>query len=74
MWIELIGILASVLTLISFLFTNAIKIRIINLGGAISFMTYGIFLHSPSLIVCNIILIIIHVYHLIKLFKHKNFS
>lgn len=72
MGIELIGILASVLTLISFIFTNAIKLRIINLGGAISFMIYGIFLHSASLIICNIILIIVHIYHLIKLIKNMS--
>ena len=69
--IELIGILAGILTLLSFLFTKPLIIRLINLSGAISFIIYGIFLHSPSLIILNIILIGVHTYHIIKLIKEK---
>lgn len=69
--IELIGLLASLLTLLSFIFTKPLTIRVINLLGAISFMIYGICLVSPSLIILNIILIFVHIYHIIKLNKNK---
>lgn len=66
--VELIGILATVLVLVSFLFTGETKIRFINIVGAAVFVVYGILINSLSVWILNSALIIIHI---IKLYKYK---
>ena len=66
--VELIGILATLLVLISFLFTGEIKIRVINIVGAVIFVIYGVLINSLSVWILNSALIIIHI---VKLYKYK---
>lgn len=63
---ELIGTLASVLVLISFLMRGEKKIRIINIIGAIMFVIYGILINAFSVWFLNGALILIHIYYLIR--------
>lgn len=67
--IEIIGILASVFVLISFLFKSESTIRIINIVGAILFVIYGILINSISVWLVNGSLIFVHTYHLYKKFR-----
>ena len=62
--IELIGITASALVLISFLMKGERKIRLVNIVGAIIFIAYGIMLKSVTLM--NVGLVIVHIYYLTK--------
>ncbi|MBM7453585.1 hypothetical protein JN09_000915 [Acholeplasma morum] len=64
--IELIGITASALVLISFLMKGERKIRLVNIVGAIIFIAYGIMLKSVSVTVMNVGLVIVHIYYLTK--------
>lgn len=64
--IEIIGILASVIVLISFLMKNINAIRLINILGAILFVIYGIMIKSVATWFLNGALIIIHFIYLIK--------
>ena len=63
---EIIGILASIIVLISFLFNNEKRIRMINIIGAILFVIYGISTNSISVLFLNGTLILIHIYYLIR--------
>lgn len=63
---EIIGIVASILVLISFLFKKEKHIRIVNITGAITFVIYGILINALSIWLLNSILIIIHVYYLTR--------
>lgn len=66
-WIkEGIGILASVFVLVSFLFSNERKTRIINIVGAAIFVVYGIILPAYATSVMNGALIIVHIVKLTK--------
>lgn len=67
MWIELLGILASLLVLISFLFKSEFKIRIVNIAGAIMFVIYGFLISSFSVQLLNFILVIVHIRRLKQL-------
>lgn len=58
--IELIGVSGSVLVLISFLFSNEIKIRLVNIIGALLFVIYGLCIQALSVWLLNGILILIH--------------
>lgn len=66
---EIIGVIASVIVLISFVMNGEKKIRIINIIGAILFIVYGILINAFSVWFLNGALLFVHVYKLIKLNK-----
>lgn len=70
---EWLGIIASAIVLISFLTSNQIKTRIINMIGCIVFVIYGLLLPAYSTAFMNFALLIVHIVFLIKYFikKHK---
>lgn len=59
---ESIGILASIIVLISFIAKGENKIRIINIIGALVFVIYGLLINSFSVWFLNAMLVIIHLY------------
>lgn len=63
---EALGILATLLVLVSFLFKDEKKIRVINLCGAVLFVLYGLALDALSVWILNGALIIIHICHLAR--------
>ena len=63
---ESIGILASIIVLISFIAKGENKIRIINIIGALVFVIYGLLINSFSVWFLNGILVIIHLYYINK--------
>lgn len=70
--IEIIGTLASIVILISFLTNNVFKIRCINIIGSIIFIIYGVLISSFSILLLNGILILIHIYYLLKEGKNRD--
>lgn len=66
---EVIGVCASIIVLISFLLKGEEKIRIVNLIGAILFVIYGLLIHAFSVWFLNSVLVLVHLYKLIK-FKY----
>lgn len=66
---EVIGVCASLIVLISFLLKGEEKIRIVNLIGAILFVIYGLLIHAFSVWFLNSVLVLVHLYKLIK-FKY----
>ena len=69
MHIEIIGILASIIVLISFLYSKEKHIRIVNITGAILFVIYGLSISAFSIWFLNGILIIVHFIKLRKIKK-----
>ena len=72
MWVEIIGIIATVFVLISMLFkTGSIKadmfMRATNLIGSIIFVVYGCLLPAISTATLNGVLVVVNAYHLILL-------
>ena len=65
---EWLGLVASLVVLISFLMTNQIKTRIINMVGCIVFVIYGLLLPTYSTAFMNGAVFIVHVVFLIKHF------
>ena len=63
---ELIGHAASVVVLSSFLMKNMLKLRIVNMSGAVLFLAYGILIYSWPIITTNTIIFFIHVHYLVK--------
>lgn len=63
---EVIGIIASLIVLISFLFKEERQIRMVNIFGAILFVIYGLFIQSFSVWFLNGTLCLIHINRLFK--------
>lgn len=61
---EILGLVASILVLISFLFNKERNIRVINIIGAICFVIYGIKIGALSVWILNSALVIIHLWKL----------
>lgn len=63
---EIIGVVATLFVLLSFVVNGEIKIRCINIVGAAIFVVYGLLIGAMSVWLLNGILIIVHLYKLIK--------
>lgn len=70
MIIEALGILASLVIISAFLFKDIKIIRILDGVGAAMYIVYGVLTHSYANIFLNTVLVIIQIYHLIKLSKN----
>ena len=72
---EWLGLVASAFVLISFLMSNQIKIRLINMVGCIAWVIYGFLLPAYSTAIMNGAVFIVHVVfltkHFLKLRKEK---
>lgn len=74
--VEIIGIIATILILISMCFkTTSFKgafwLRLLNIIGSVVFAIYGILLPAISTAILNILLVIVNTYHLIILIKEN---
>ena len=63
---EILGIVATLFVLVSFLFTNEKRIRQVNIVGAVLFVVYGIIISAMSVYILNGALILIHIFKLYK--------
>jgi uncharacterized membrane protein YczE len=69
--IESIGIIATLTIIVAFLMKGELKIRVIDTVGAVIFVAYGVLIGSLSVILLNVVLIFIQLYHINKLTKGK---
>ena len=69
--LEVIGIIATLFVLASFLTSGERNIRIINIVGALIFVVYGILIGALSVWLLNGALFFIHIYKLYKLNKQN---
>ena len=70
-WIEIIGLVASLIVLGSFLMKDILIIRLVNITGAIVFVVYGILIDAFATWFVNAALILVHVFYIIKEFRTK---
>lgn len=67
--VEVLGLLATLLVVASFLFQSVVLIRVVNMLGAVLFVAYGLLIHSPSVAIVNMVVIVVQVLQLVKLGK-----
>ena len=67
--VEIVGIIATLFVLASFILSGEVKIRSINIIGSIIFVIYGVMMGAISIWLLNGALIGIHIYKIIKLKK-----
>ncbi len=70
---ELIGYTASILVAISLLMSNILRLRVINLFGAICFMVYGLLIGAYPIAVVNFVIVLINIYFLHEMATAKEY-
>jgi hypothetical protein len=65
---EIIGWFATVIILVSFLYSG-VKLRIINFFGALTWVFWGIMMGTWNVIILNVLIMVIHSYKLYKMRK-----
>jgi hypothetical protein len=68
---EAIGIVATLTIIVAFSIKGELKIRVIDTIGAVIFVAYGVLIGSLSVILLNVVLVFIQLYHINKLTKGK---
>lgn len=68
-WVELIGYVASVLVAGSLVMTSVVKLRLINLGGAVTFVVYGALIGAYPLVLTNGFIVFVNLWHLSRVFR-----
>ena len=71
--VELIGYLGSILVAISLMMKSLLRLRIINLIGALFFTLYGILLGAYPVAFLNGIIVCIDLYYLFQMWRQKDF-
>lgn len=71
-YIEIFGYIASILIAISLTMSQLLKLRIINLVGALSFSIYGYVVGAYPVMIVNGFITIIDIYYLIIMYKNRD--
>lgn len=69
---EIIGYVASILVAISLTMSKILKLRIINLIGALTFAVYGYLIGAYSVIFANSFIVCLNIYFLLKMYRNKD--
>lgn len=67
MWIELVGIIAGIIVLGSFLLKEQKRIRIVNAIGSVVFVVYGILITSYATIFLNGVMVLVQIVYLLRM-------
>lgn len=71
-YIELTGYIASVLIAISIMMNSLVKLRVINLFGAVLFGTYGLLIGAMPVALVNYFIAITNIFYLWKMYQKSN--
>ena len=71
-WLEWFGYAASVVILVSLMMSSIVKLRWINLVGAIMFSTFGFLIGSIPTGGLNAGIAVIDIYYLVRLYREKD--
>ena len=72
-YLELLGYLASVLVAISLMMSSVLKLRLINLAGAIAFFIYGWLIGAYPIAAVNAVIIVVNLYFLYRIYTSKEY-
>jgi hypothetical protein len=70
---EIIGYAASILVAVSLLMSSLLKLRLINLAGAVCFVFYGLLIGAYPIAIVNLIIIGINLYYLYQIYSTKEY-
>lgn len=68
-WIEVTGYVASVIIAVSITMSSIVKLRLLNLLGALLFGTYGVFIASTPVALVNYFISVVNIFYLCRIWK-----
>lgn len=71
--VEILGYAASLLVAVSLLMSSILRLRVINLVGAVCFTAYGLLIHAYPVAAVNFVIVLINVYRLWEIFSAREF-
>jgi hypothetical protein len=71
--VELVGYLGSILVAISLMMKLLLRLRLINLFGALFFTVYGLLLKAYPVAFLNGMIVCIDIYYLVQMWRQKDF-
>lgn len=71
--LELIGYAASILVAVSLMMSSVLRLRVINLMGAVTFAVYGLLIEAYPVAVVNVFIVFINVYHLRRMLRRSEY-
>lgn len=69
-WLEFLGYGASIMVALSMLMVSVVRLRVINLIGSIFFIVYGLLLPSVPVVLTNLFVVGVNIYHLRRAFRN----
>jgi hypothetical protein len=72
-WLEWVGYLASIIIMASMLMNSIIRLRWINMIGALLFAFYGFMIGAPPVGILNGFIVLINVYYLFRIYRRKEY-
>ena len=73
LWLEMIGYLGSLLVAISLMMRSLLKLRLINLVGALTFVVYGLLIHAYPVAFMNALIVGIDLYYLFQMWRQQDY-
>lgn len=70
---EAIGYIGSILVAISLMMRSVLRLRVINLAGALFFIAYGILIGAAPVAALNGLVALVNVYYLRQMWNHKEY-
>ncbi|MBP7202867.1 MAG: YgjV family protein [Propionivibrio sp.] len=71
-WIEWFGYAASVVVAISLTMSSIVKLRWLNLTGAMMFSTYGFIIGALPVGFLNLFIVVINIVYLVRMYREKD--
>ena len=64
--VEAVGYLGSALVALSLTMTSQLRFRLISLAGSLTFLTYGLLIGAPPVVITNVVIVAINLWFLWK--------
>ena len=71
-WIEGLGYVATIVTLISMMVKDMVFLRVINSVGCLLWIGYGLLTESIPVLIVNTVILAIHIFKLVELNETQN--
>ncbi len=72
-WVELIGYTGSVLVALSLMMASLLRLRMINLLGALAFTAYGLLIRAYPVAVLNGLIVAVDAYYLVQMLRQQEY-
>lgn len=70
---ELVGYVASVLIAISLMMSSILRLRLINLAGAVFFTAYGLLIRAYPVAAVNAFIVVVNLYYLYEIYTTREY-